>query len=188
MKADDAIKVVQSAKDLLTKQSQIDANTQKIISMGLEDGIKQEQSSKDLEFKTEQIAKMGKEEVLLVTQNDETKKSGITKRAIDSKQAESIGTQTAEAVLNGVATRNVKSQDEVVKANQADLLIRQKQSLDDSLLKDVLKEASGGVAMLYDAVPGLNLPGTWTDMDKITNKLLSNANANVVVPENTLTK
>lgn len=173
-------KLISISKDNLLKDAQIALENQKVASMQLGDGIKREESTKDMALKDAQISKIGKEVILLTTQEDEAKKTGITKRRIDTDTADSIESQTREAKLNGIATRSVKAQDEIVKTNQAILLTRQTKALDDSVLKDILKEASGGYAMIYDT-KGANakLPATWTNMDEIALNLLSNAGSNV---------
>ena len=75
--------------------------------------------------------------------------------------------QLSETEANGAITRSVKSKDLTVKQAQADLLARQKKSLDDGLLKDLFKEASGGYAMVYDSVPSATVPDIWKNLDTL---------------------
>lgn len=117
------------------------------------------------------------EEKNIETQIDEAIKNGISKRALED-------TQRMELELNGDATRALKAEEVNVKKAQKLLLDEQKESLKNSLLKDILKEASGGYAMVYEATAATDIPGTWAELDKVTNKLLEKAEAGISVTPN----
>ena len=211
---DDNIKQAQSTKDLAVKDSNIANNdseiglrtiqgteaqangtssreleAQKKTSMIADDGVKSAQSSKDLAVKDKQIANMGSEITSRGIKDSVMQNDSASKIAVNDAQRLLLITQEDEAGKNGIATRAVKAQDVVVKTNQASLLTRQKSALDDSLLKDILKEASGGYAMVYEAVSTPDIPGTWAYMDAITKELLKNAGVSeTIVTSKTLTK
>jgi len=188
-------KVALANKDLALKDAQIALEVQKKLSMIIDDGIKTAQSDKDLLLKDKQlleadakIANLNSDTALKDAEKATIAPQNTAKLASMDAQTALTKTQDSEAVLNGVATRNVKLMDEQVKTDQASLLVRQAKALDDALLKDVLKEASGGYAMVYDATAGKLVPGTWKEMDRITNELLKNSGSTLQVNPIDLTK
>lgn len=149
-------------KELLNVQSEIDLrNTQKdeLISDG-------DVKRAEIEAQTR----------LIGAQKDEKdyNLNNILPKQLDklAKEIDFIDTQKDELALNGAKTRAVKDQDIAVKTNQAGLLDRQKKSLDDSLLKDLFKEASGGYAMVYDSLDSTPTPpGIWSDLDSLASTI-----------------
>lgn len=194
-------------------EAQVDlTNTQRIEAElnGLKDrSVKDAQIAnlqKDLAIKDATLLKLQKETSLIAQQLTELALNGVKDRAIKDeqianlqkdlevkdaskgktiKEAALVEAQTAEVHPNNVATREVKNADTQVKTAQVELLAQQKQSLQDGLLKDILKEASGGYAMVYEAVDTQDIPGTWADFDGITNELLARAGSSVVVTPKT---
>ena len=148
---------------------------------------------KDRELKDKQISKTQEEIDLLQTQDSELQLNGTidrelkaaelaeihptaeSKRAVDTAQIALLTRQESEAQANGVATRDVKAKDVEVKTAQTNLLDRQRTAIDDGLLKDILKEASGGYAMVYEAAAPTKIPGVWAGFDSIVNELASRA-------------
>jgi len=108
-------------------------------------------NAKDLEVKDAQIGKVNSDKAL-------------------------IDAQKAEIPENAISNRSVKAKDLEVKEAQKELYIRQKQSLNDSLLKDLYKEASGGTAMVYSELDGaISTPNSWNKVDEIANQILVSA-------------
>jgi len=136
-----------------------------------------ENGIKDRLLKDKQYDKLNREISLLQTQEQETISASVRNDALKEAQIqqtlankELIDKQKSEAGLNGIATRAVKDKDVIVKEKQASLYDRQKAALDDSLLKDLYKEASGGAAMVYaDADGAIVTPTHWSKLDKLAN-------------------
>ena len=185
-------------KDLLVKNAEIDkivADTGRIESdTALIDQQKSEliaNGVKDRALKDSQKDKVDADTALITQQKNELIANGTKDRLVKDKQIaklesekQFIDEQKSELTLNGTATRNVKAKEAVVKEKQADLLVRQKDAITEGLIKDLLKEASGGYAMVYEAVSPANIPGTWAEFDRITNKLLSQLGTGLQVSVN----
>ena len=107
-------------------------------------------------------------------QKDEALLNGLKAREVKDVEISYTNVQKDEALLNGedmrltsAITREVKEADKTVKNNQADLLVRQKTSLDDTLLKDLFKESVGGYGMIYEALQNqdITVPTLFTGKD-----------------------
>ena len=136
--------------------------------------------SKDIELKNVQLdEEQYKLDVLLPDEHTDNLKDLESKDAqIDKVNSDKalIDAQEAEIHLNAESNRAVKAKDLEVKDAQKELYIRQKQSLNDSLLKDLYKEASGGTAMVYSELDGaIATPNSWSQVDKIANQILTSA-------------
>ena len=106
-----------------------------------------------------EIEKMGTDIAYTNTQREEAVLNGVKAREVKDVDMAYTKVQKDEALLNGddarltsATTREVKEADKVVKEKQAELLARQKTSLDDNVLKDLFKESVGGYGMIYEAL------------------------------------
>jgi len=141
-------------KDRAVKDKQIDKLVEDIAYTNEQTSVLVANSAKDLLIKDAQIGKANSDKAL-------------------------IDAQEAEIHLNAESNRAVKSKDLEVKDAQKELYIRQKQSLNDSLLKDLYKEASGGTAMVYSELDGtISTPNSWNQVDEIANQILTSAGSN----------
>ena len=155
-------------------------------SLAAEDLIKATQSSNDTKVKAAQVSKAGEETSLM------TKQIAVEQYTIDNLLPEKLAkaknentilvTQNDEYQKLNAATIAAKEEDIQVKMAQEGLLVKQGESLDNALIKDVLKEASGGYAMVYDTLSNPTTPGTWAAFDHITNELLTKAGSSYTVP------
>jgi len=174
--------VIQESMQYILQEKQVEAQTDLVITQnselllnGVKDRVLKDKQAGEIEAKTQ----------LTVDQDNELLANGVKDRLLKDEQllklqeeVTILKTQDSETKLNGIATRKVKAKDELIKVNQADLLVRQQQALNDSLLKDLFKEASGGYAMVYtDKTSAVAIPAAWSHMDKIANQLLTNAGA-----------
>ena len=172
-------------QDTALKEQEILVEKQKVTSMIKEDDLKQAQSDIDVAFKQEQINKLKKDEALLDKEinNKQYEYDNILPKQATKLDNENtmLVTQEDEYKKLNTATINVKNEDVTVKQKQEALFTKQAESLDNALIKDVLKEASGGYAMVYDTLSDPTIPGTWAQFDNITNELLSKAGSSITI-------
>ena len=165
--------VIAQSMQYLLQEKQVEAQTDLLVTQKNEAELDGIAKRAEIDAQTQLIKDQDSE----LLANGEVKRNeevldGTAKRIEIGAQTDLLTTQRSELESNGVSARALKTKDGVVKDKQADLLVRQKQSLDDSLLKDLYKESVGGYSMVYEALNDkIAPPVRWGQLDLLYDRI-----------------